>query len=90
MRFLLILFWVVVAAFVTLFAADNWRDVTIDLWSNLQADVKIPVLLLFAFLLGFVPTWLTFRAKIWRLRNRVSPARPEPVATLDDDKEPLA
>ena len=89
MRFLMIMFWVVVAALIILFAADNWRDVTIDLWSDLQADVKLPVLLLLAFLLGFVPTWLAFRTKLWRLRNRASLARPQPVRTLEDDGEPL-
>ena len=63
MRFLKTLFWLVIAIIVTLFAARNWRDVTIDLWGNLQADVKIPMLLAIMFLAGFVPTWLAYRAK---------------------------
>jgi len=56
---------------VTLFAARNWRDVTIDLWGNIQADVKIPLLLAIMFLMGFLPTWLTARARLWRLENRM-------------------
>lgn len=85
MRFLKILFWLVVAVAVTLFAARNWRDVTIDLWGNLQADVKVPMLLLIMFLIGFLPTWLIFRGKLWRVANRVrmprrdAPPRVEPV-----------
>jgi uncharacterized membrane protein YciS (DUF1049 family) len=76
------LFWIVVAVLVTFFAAENWRDVTVDLWGNLQADVKMPVLLALAFLLGFLPTWLIFRGRLWRLNSKVSIAgrdtRPEP------------
>lgn len=72
MRFLKTLFWLVVAVIVTLFAAQNWRDVTIDLWGNLQADVKIPVLLAIVFLIGFLPTLLIYRTKLWRVQNRVT------------------
>lgn len=71
MQFLRTLLWVVIAVFVAIVASENWRDVTLDLWGNLQADVKIPVLLLFAFLLGFLPTWLIMRGKLWRLERRV-------------------
>lgn len=88
MRFLKTLFWIVVAVAVTLFAARNWRDVTIDLWGDLQLDVKIPVLLAVVFLIGFVPTWLIYRARLWRLENKVRmpqrdarrPPEPEPEA----------
>ena len=75
MRFLKTLFWIVVAVTVTLFAANNWRDVTIDLWGNLQLDVKLPVLLLLVFLAGAVPTWLVYRARLWRVENRLSQPR---------------
>lgn len=71
MQFLRTLFWVMIAAFVAIIASENWRDVTLDLWGNLQADIKIPVLLLLAFLLGFLPTWLIMRGKIWRLQRRL-------------------
>jgi uncharacterized integral membrane protein len=72
MQFLRTLLWVVIAVFIAIIASENWRDVTLDLWGNLQADVKIPVLLLFAFLLGFLPTWLIMRGKLWRLERRVA------------------
>lgn len=75
MRFLKTLFWIVVAVGAIHFAANNWRDVTIDLWGNLQAEVKMPVLLLLVFLIGFLPTWLSFRTKLWRVENSVSIAR---------------
>lgn len=83
MQFLRTLFLVVIAAFVAIIASENWRDVTLDLWGNLQADIKIPVLLAFAFLLGFLPTWLIMRGKIWRLKRRLTPedqVKPVPAA----------
>jgi len=83
MQFLRTLFWVVIAAFVAIIASENWRDVTLDLWGNLQADIKIPVLLLFVFLLGLLPTWLVMRGKIWRLQRRLGPeeqVKPVPAA----------
>ncbi len=93
MQFLRTLFWVMIAAFVAIIASENWRDVTLDLWGNLQADIKIPVLLVLAFLLGFLPTWLIMRGKIWRLKRRlaqeevtaVPPAPAAPAAAPPED-----
>lgn len=87
MRFLKVLFWLSVAVLATLFAAHNWRDVTIDLWGNLRADVKIPVLIAIAFLIGFVPTWLTYRTKLWRVANRVSIPQREAPRIVDEQPE---
>lgn len=71
MQFLRTLFWVVVAAFTAVLASRNWRDVTLNLWGNIQADIKLPVLLAVIFLLGLVPTLLVMRARLWQLRNRL-------------------
>ncbi len=88
MQFLRTLLWVVIAAFVAIIASQNWRDVTLDLWGDLQADIKIPVLLIFTFLLGFLPTWLIMRGKLWAVKRRIAqeevvkpvPAAPPPPA----------
>ena len=71
MQFIRTLFWVVIAAFLSIIASHNWRDVTIDLWSDLQADIKLPVLMAAMFLLGFLPPYLILRSKLWRLRRRL-------------------
>ena len=71
MRFLSTLFWVLLAVLVALFASRNWNDVTLNLWGDIQADIKIPVLLLIAFLIGWLPTWLILRARIWSLNRRI-------------------
>jgi lipopolysaccharide assembly protein A len=70
MQFLKTLFWVVLAVVLVLFAHANWNVVTLNLWGGLQADVKLPVLVIGAFLLGFLPTFLLYRARLWSLRRR--------------------
>jgi len=71
MQFLKTLFWVLVAVVVVLFAVRNWAPVTLNLWGDIQADIKIPILLLIFFLLGFLPTWLVMRTRIWTHRRKI-------------------
>jgi len=71
MQFLKTLFWVLIAVIVVLFASRNWTDVTLSLWSDLQMDIKLPLLLLIVFLLALVPTWLVMRARLWASDRRV-------------------
>jgi uncharacterized integral membrane protein len=71
MQFLKTLFWVILAIVLVLFARANWDVVTINLWGGLQADVKLPVLVVAAFLIGFLPTLILYRARIWSLRRRL-------------------
>jgi uncharacterized integral membrane protein len=71
MQFLKTLFWVVLAVVLVLFAYSNWTLVTLNLWGGLQADVKLPVLVIAAFLLGFVPTLIIYRARLWSLKRRL-------------------
>jgi hypothetical protein len=72
MNFLKTLFWVVIAVSLAIFANRNWTDVTINLWGNLQADVKLPVLIAFVFLLAFLPTFFILRGQLWTVRRRLS------------------
>jgi len=71
MQFLKTVFWALLAAILALFAWVNWNPVTINLWASLQADIKLPILLLVFFLLGWLPTWLIMRARIWSFRRRL-------------------
>jgi putative membrane protein len=71
MQFLKTLFWVVIAVFLAILASRNWHSVTLNLWGDLQADIKLPVLLALMFVIGFLPPWLLLRARIWQLRRRV-------------------
>jgi lipopolysaccharide assembly protein A len=82
MQFLKTLFWVLIAVIVALFASRNWSDLTLNLWGDIQADIKLPLLLLIAFLLGLVPAWLLMRARIWTLRRRLDAMERNRVASL--------
>jgi uncharacterized integral membrane protein len=81
MNFLRTLFWIVLAVSLAIFANRNWNDVTLNLWGNIQADVKLPFLLLVMFLLGFLPPYFVMRGRVWRLKRKLAiaerPAIPE-------------
>lgn len=93
MQFLRTLLWVLVAAALSIFAAANWNDVTIALWGGLLVTIKLPFLLLLAFIAGWLPTWLIMRGKLWRARrlgpdgSAGTPVPPPPPAPLTDASE---
>ena len=88
MHFLKTLFWVVIAVFLAILASRNWHDVTLSLWGDIQADIKIPVLMGFMFILGWLPTFLILRARIWRLRQRIANYERQQLATRPTAPEP--
>ena len=73
MQFLKTLFWVVLTVILVLWAKANWFNVPLKLWGGLVADVKLPVLLLVFFFIGFLPTLLVHRARIWSLKRKMEP-----------------
>jgi putative membrane protein len=83
MHFLKTLFWVLLAVFIALFASRNWFDVTLNLWGDLQADIKVPVLLGMMFLAGWLPTFLIYRARVWAMRRRIDANAAQPVPVLE-------
>jgi putative membrane protein len=95
MQFLKTLFWVILAVVLVLFAHANWEIVTINLWGGLQADVKLPLLVGLAFLIGFLPTFAIYRARIWGLQRRLDNqvqshvvSRPAPVTATASTNNP--
>ena len=93
MHFLKTLFWVLVAVIVTFFAYRNWAAVTLNLWGDIQVDIKVPILLLLFFVLGWLPTWLLMRTRLWTYRRRLDAferARASTVeaAPVGNDEEP--
>lgn len=85
MQFLKTLFWAMLTALVVIFASRNWFSVTVSLWGGLAADIKLPILLLFAFLVGFVPCFILYRASIWQYRRRTDNLQ----RALDDARSQL-
>lgn len=76
MNFLRTLGWIVLTIVVVVFSIHNWAPVTINLFAGLQADVKLPLLLLIAFLIGFLPLYIYHRAMKWRWRKKLANAAP--------------
>ncbi len=72
MQFLKLLFWCLLAFFLAVFTNGNWTVVSIRLWNGLVADVKLPLLLLITFLLGFLPMLFWHQVQSWRSRQRTA------------------
>jgi len=97
MNFLKTLFWVVLAVSLAIFATRNWIDVTLNLWGSIQAEVKLPFLMLVTFLLGFIPPYFIMRGRVWRLKRKLAiaerpetPSAPASVAQPEADEGALA
>jgi uncharacterized integral membrane protein len=88
MQFLKTLFWVVFAVLAVLFATNNWVTVPLNL-GDIVVDIKLPVLVIGAFLLGFLPTLLVYRARLWSLRRRFETQIPLPVANHPAPARPV-
>lgn len=74
MQFLRTVFWVVLAVLGVIFSFNNWTQVTVNLWSGMVLDTRLPVLLLATFLLGLLPMMVLHRATRWSLRRRLDAA----------------
>ena len=71
MQFLRTTLWVAIAVILAIVASHNWHDVTLGLWGNIEVDIKMPVLLVLVFLIGFLPPFLILRARLWQMRRRL-------------------
>lgn len=73
MRFLKVLFWLLLGGLVAAFVIYNGDEtVTIRLSTGLVADVSLPLLLILVFLLGLLPSLLAYQAMRWRTRQRMA------------------
>ena len=88
MQFLKTLFWVVVAVLVFYLGSRNWQVVPLKLWGDIQVDIKAPVLIALTFLIGWLPTWLIFRTKLWKARQRLDALERQQQATVRAEPAP--
>ena len=71
MRFLKVLFWLLLGGLVAAFVIYNGDErVSIQLWGGLVADFSLPLLLILVFLLGLLPSLVAYQALRWRMRQR--------------------
>lgn len=73
MRFLKVLFWLLLGGLVAGFVIYNGDErVNVHLWSGLIADFSLPLLLILVFLAGLLPALLAYHALRWRMRQRIT------------------
>ncbi len=63
--------WVALVCGLLIFSFYNWRPVEVTIWENLVLETKVPVALLLAFLIGFVPLLAYHLSVKWSLKRRV-------------------
>lgn len=90
MRFLKTLLWIILTIVMLVFTFNNWTPVTVLLWDSLQLDTKIPILVIGAFLLGFLPLWFYLRAFAWRMRRRIASLESSVAARPAVDSAPIS
>jgi len=73
MRFLKVLFWLLLGGLLAAFVIYNGDErVVLRLWGGLVADFSLPVLLILVFLAGLLPMLLAYHALKWRMRQRLA------------------
>ncbi len=71
MRFLKVLFWLLLGGLFAAFVIYNGDErVSIQLWGGLIADFSLPLLLIIVFLAGFLPSLIAYQTLRWRMRQR--------------------
>ncbi|TMJ18935.1 MAG: hypothetical protein E6G92_03700 [Alphaproteobacteria bacterium] len=94
MQFLKTLFWIIVTAAATLVGYNNWYSIDISL-GDVIVSVRMPLLVLAAFLLGFLPTFVLYRTRLWSVQRRLdvqtqayAVSHPAPVPTGNAPNRP--
>ncbi len=89
MHFLKTLFWVIFTVIAVIFSLRNWVPVSINLWSGLTLDVKLPVLIIIGMLFGFLPTYAVHRTRMWRMKRRLDTVERNTAITAPVETAPI-
>jgi hypothetical protein len=72
MQIVRMIVWVLLLTALLVFSFANWdQTVTVRIWPNLVVETKIPAIVVISILIGFLPTWLVYRASKWQLNRRM-------------------
>lgn len=63
--------WIALVCGLLIFSFYNWHPVEVTIWENLVLETKVPVLIVLAFLIGFVPLMAYHLSVKWALKRRV-------------------
>jgi uncharacterized integral membrane protein len=89
MAFLRTLFWIALTVMVVVFSVRNWASVPVNLFGDTVVETKLPVLLLIAFLAGFVPLYIWHRATKWRLARKMTTLERAPSSPVAPNTPPF-
>jgi len=63
--------WVFLLVGMLAFSFGNWdKELDVRIWPGIVWETNVPALVIIAFLIGLVPTWLYHRGVRWRLERR--------------------
>jgi lipopolysaccharide assembly protein A len=71
MQTLRTIIWALIAATLAIFAVSNWQVITVAVWPGYSAELPLPLLIIGAFLLGFLPPFAVYIASKWRARKTI-------------------
>lgn len=63
--------WILLFCGILIFSIYNWRPVEVTIWENMVLETKVPVLVVLAFLAGFVPVLAYHLSVRWGLKRRI-------------------
>lgn len=73
MQFVRTLLWLIALVAFVILTVLNWETtLAMRIWPGYVWDTRLPAIIIAAFLLGLVPTWLIHRGTKWRLKRRIS------------------
>jgi hypothetical protein len=89
MQIVRMIVWVLLLTALLVFSFANWNPaVDVTIWPNLVIQTKIPAIVIISILIGFLPTWLVYRANKWRLNRRMGTLAANPHAALQANAAP--
>lgn len=73
MQFVRTLVWLIALVGFVILTVLNWETtLAMRIWPGYVWDTRLPAVIVAAFLLGLLPTWLYHRGVKWRLNRRIS------------------
>jgi lipopolysaccharide assembly protein A len=63
--------WIMLVCGIMIFSFYNWQPVEVTIWENMVLETKVPVLVVLAFLGGFLPVLAYHLSVKWGLKRRI-------------------
>lgn len=71
MQVLRTIIWILLICGILIFSFYNWRPVEVTIWENIVLETKVPMLVIAALVIGFVPVFAYHLSVKWSLKRRI-------------------